>query len=78
MDDLGGLLAVVCANARSIEAKRGMLGLLNWTGSKLLTLAHRRRESNAVNECNLTRRPQPLSAVRPMVILRVPARLALM
>ena len=26
VDDLGGLLAVVCANARSIEAKRGMLG----------------------------------------------------
>ena len=45
MDDLGSLLAVVCANARSIEAKRGMLGLLNWSGSKLLTLAHRRLAS---------------------------------
>ena len=42
VDDLGGLLAVVCANARSIEAKRGMLGMLNWSGSKLLALAHRR------------------------------------
>ena len=42
VDDLGGLLAVVCANACSIEAKRGMLGLLNWSGSKLLTLAHRK------------------------------------
>jgi hypothetical protein len=42
VDDLGSLLAVVCANARGIEAKRGMLGMLNWSGSKLLTLAHRR------------------------------------
>ena len=48
VDDLGGLLAVVCANARSIEAKRGMLGLLNWAGSKLLTLAHRRLASRHI------------------------------
>ncbi len=50
VDDLGGLLAVVCANARGIEAKRGMLGLLNWSGSKLLTLAHRRLASQHLQD----------------------------
>lgn len=43
MDDLGGLLAVACANARSIEGKRGLMGLLNWAGDKLLLMAHKAR-----------------------------------
>lgn len=32
VDDLGGLLAVACANAVNIEDSRGMLGFLNTLG----------------------------------------------
>ena len=40
MDDLGGLLAVACANAGAIEDNRGLLGILNTLGSWALRMAH--------------------------------------
>lgn len=39
-DDLGAFMAVVTANARNIEASRGILGALNRIGDKMLYLAH--------------------------------------
>ena len=43
VSNLGSLLAVATANATSIESNRGMLGWLNWTGDRMLHLAHRTR-----------------------------------
>lgn len=44
VDSLGGLLAIICANAPHFEAHRATtLGPLNWLGSKLLYLHHLRR-----------------------------------
>ncbi len=43
MDDPGALLAVVTANAGTIEGNRGALGILNRLGDWLLTLAHKAR-----------------------------------
>lgn len=43
VDDLGGLLAVATANAHNIEESRGLLGMFNWAGDRLLHLAHRAR-----------------------------------
>jgi hypothetical protein len=40
VDDLGALMAIITANARHIEASRGLLGALNWAGDKLLYAAH--------------------------------------
>ncbi len=40
MDELGGLMAILVANAGNIEAGRGLLGVLNWAGSKLLYVSH--------------------------------------
>lgn len=42
-DDIGGLMAVIVANARNSEDARGSLGVLNWVGDRLLYLAHLRR-----------------------------------
>jgi hypothetical protein len=42
-DSWGGFLAVAVANANSIEAGRGLLGVFNWLGDRLLYLAHQRR-----------------------------------
>lgn len=39
-DDIGAFLAVVTANARHLEGKRGALGVLNWLGDWMLHLAH--------------------------------------
>ena len=47
VDDIGALLAVATANANTIQASRGALGVLNWVGDKLLLLAHLAR-SNTV------------------------------
>ena len=38
--DLGCFMAIMTANARNIEASRGLLGALNWAGDKVLYLAH--------------------------------------
>ncbi len=43
VNDLGGLLAVACANAANIQASRGLLGLLNTLGDWLLRAAHAAR-----------------------------------
>jgi cyclopropane-fatty-acyl-phospholipid synthase len=43
VDDLGGLMAVMTANAVDVEESRGKMGLLNWLGDRLLYLAHRAR-----------------------------------
>jgi len=40
VDDLGALLAVITANATTVESNRGVLGLLNWVGGQALRLAH--------------------------------------
>ena len=48
VDDLGGLLAVACANARNIEASRGLLGCLNTLGGWALRAAHAAR-SNTIS-----------------------------
>lgn len=48
VDDLGGLLAVACANARNIEASRGLLGFLNTLGGWALRAAHAAR-SNTIS-----------------------------
>lgn len=45
MDDLGGLLAVACANANNIEASRGLLGFLNTLGGWALRAAHAARSN---------------------------------
>lgn len=46
-DNLPGLLALLCVNARQLEANRGALGVLNWLGDRVLYWAHRQR-SNTV------------------------------
>lgn len=43
VDNPAALMAVLTANAESIETNRGVLGLLNYAGSKLLHWAHLRR-----------------------------------
>jgi cyclopropane-fatty-acyl-phospholipid synthase len=48
VDDLGAFLAVLTANARQIEASRGLLGALNTFGSLALYVAHLGR-SNTVS-----------------------------
>jgi hypothetical protein len=48
VDDLGGLLAIACANARNIEASRGLLGFLNTLGGWALRAAHAAR-SNTIS-----------------------------
>jgi cyclopropane fatty-acyl-phospholipid synthase-like methyltransferase len=40
VDDIGGLMAVLTANARHMEQSRGILGVLNWIGAKLMYAAH--------------------------------------
>lgn len=37
---MGGLLAVAVANAASIEDRRGLMGMLNWIGDRLLYVSH--------------------------------------
>lgn len=49
-DDLGGLLAVVVANAAGSEEVRGRLGPLNWLGDRLLYLAHKARPNTVAGE----------------------------
>lgn len=44
-DDLGALMAVAVANAPKIEASRGVFGLANWIGDKLLAAAHAARSN---------------------------------
>ena len=44
-DDLGALMAVAVANAPKIEASRGVFGLANWIGDKLLAAAHASRSN---------------------------------
>jgi cyclopropane-fatty-acyl-phospholipid synthase len=46
VDDLGAFLAIMTANARNIEASRGLLGALNWAGDKALYLAHLTRANS--------------------------------
>jgi hypothetical protein len=43
VDDFGGFLAVAVANANGIEDSRGLLGIFNWLGDRLLYLSHLRR-----------------------------------
>jgi len=50
VDDLGGLLAVVVANARALEDKRGRMGMFNWLGERLLHLAHLARSNTIAGE----------------------------
>lgn len=45
VDDVGGLLAVACANANNIEASRGLLGFLNTLGGWALRAAHAARSN---------------------------------
>ena len=45
--DLGSMMAVITANAHSLEANRGMMGVFNRVGDTLLTLAHARRSNTA-------------------------------
>jgi cyclopropane-fatty-acyl-phospholipid synthase len=40
VDNLGAFMAVITANAFAIEGNRGVLGVFNWIGDKLLYLAH--------------------------------------
>lgn len=40
VDDVGALMAVITANACTIEGNRGILGAFNWVGDRLLYLAH--------------------------------------
>ena len=47
VDNLGALLAVATANAYNIQDKRGMLGVFNWIGDKMLHLAHMGRSNTA-------------------------------
>lgn len=43
VDSLGGLWAVITANAVEAQEQRGRMGVLNWVGDRLLYLAHLRR-----------------------------------
>lgn len=52
VDSLGGLIAVLVANAEQIELSRGQLGILNWVGGKLSWLQHIRR-ANTVQQAKL-------------------------
>ncbi len=45
--DLGSLMAVVTANAHSVEANRGLMGIFNRIGDKTLFWAHRQRSNTA-------------------------------
>jgi cyclopropane fatty-acyl-phospholipid synthase-like methyltransferase len=45
--DLGSLMAVITANAHSLEANRGIMGVFNMIGDTLLTWAHARRSNTA-------------------------------
>lgn len=45
MDDIGGLLAIACANATNIEDSRGLLGFLNTLGGWALRAAHAARSN---------------------------------
>lgn len=45
VDDLGSFLAVVVANARNLEGNKGMMGMLNWAGEKMLLVAHMQRSN---------------------------------
>lgn len=40
VDCLGAFMAVVTANAQGIESNRGVLGIFNWIGDRLLYIAH--------------------------------------
>ena len=40
VDNLGAFMAVITANAHGIESNRGVLGVFNWIGDRLLYLAH--------------------------------------
>lgn len=40
VDDVGAFMAILTANAYSIEGNRGILGAFNWLGDRLLYLAH--------------------------------------
>ena len=46
VDDLGAFMAVMTANARDIEAARGLLGALNWLGDKALYVTHLARANS--------------------------------
>ena len=45
--DLGSMMAVITANAHSLEANRGMMGVFNRIGDVLLTWSHARRSNTA-------------------------------
>jgi cyclopropane-fatty-acyl-phospholipid synthase len=45
--DLGSMMAVITANAHSLEANRGLMGVFNRIGDTLLTWAHARRSNTA-------------------------------
>ena len=45
--DLGSMMAVITANAHSLEANRGIMGVFNMIGDTLLTWAHARRSNTA-------------------------------
>ena len=45
--DLGSLMAVITVNATSVESNRGLLGIFNKIGDKLLTWAHAQRSNTA-------------------------------
>lgn len=45
--DLGSLMAVVTANANSVEANRGLMGIFNKIGDKILLWAHNQRSNTA-------------------------------
>ena len=45
--DLGSMMAVITANAHSLEANRGIMGVFNRMGDTLLTWAHARRSNTA-------------------------------
>lgn len=45
--DLGSLMAVVTANAHSVEANRGLMGVFNKLGDKILLWAHTKRSNTA-------------------------------
>ena len=46
--DLGSLMAVITANAGSVEANRGILGIFNRLGDKILTWSHIQRSNTAL------------------------------
>ncbi len=51
VDNLGALLALVVANARELEGKRGLMGIANWVGDRLLNLAHLSRSNTIEGGC---------------------------